>query len=52
MTEQQIESLEKKIYESLMSNPEFGLGEMGDCREEANRIVSEWIKENQIKILN
>ena len=49
MTQQQIESLENKIYESLIANPENGLGEMGACRDEAQRIVSEWVTDNGIK---
>lgn len=50
MTQLQIDSLENKIYESLIANPENGLGEMGACRDEAQRIVSEWVNENGIKI--
>lgn len=50
MTQKQIESLENKIYESLIANPENGLGEMGACRDEAQRIVSEWVNDNGIKI--
>lgn len=38
-----IEQLKDLIYESLMSNEDFGLGEMGSCRDEAERIVEEWI---------
>lgn len=49
MTLLQIKSLENKIYESLIANPENGLGEMGACRDEAQRIVSEWVNENGIK---
>jgi len=48
MTEAQRNNLVTKIYESLISNPEFGLGEMGVCREEAERIVTEWMEENNI----
>lgn len=45
LTDKSRELLESKIYETLMSNPENGLGEMGDCRDEAKRIVDEWIEE-------
>jgi len=51
MRQQQIDALENKIYESLIANPENGLGEMGACREEAQRIVREWVKENDITIV-
>ncbi len=50
MTQLQIDALENKIYESLIANPENGLGEMGACRDEAQRIVSEWVNENGITI--
>lgn len=50
ITEKQFEALQDKIYETLMSNEDFGLGEMGSCRDEAKRIVLEWCEENQINI--
>lgn len=50
LTEEQRSSLVEEIYNSLMSNPEFGLGEMGECRDEANRIVETWIESNHIVI--
>jgi hypothetical protein len=50
LTNKQIEKLEYLIYESLMSNPEFGLGERGECRDEASRIVEEWINDNEIEV--
>jgi hypothetical protein len=34
------------IYNSLMSNPENSLGEMGECRDEAERIVNETFGES------
>ena len=43
-----LESLRNKIYETLISNPDFGLGEIGDCRTEAARIVEEWMDENNL----
>ncbi len=33
--------LEDKIYNALISMPEMGLGEMGACREEAERLTVE-----------
>ena len=42
------DSLRNKIYESLIANPENGLGEINDCRDEAARIVQEWMDENNL----
>ena len=50
ITELQYDDLVHRIYETLMSNEDFGLGEMGSCRDEAKRIVIEWCEENQINI--
>ena len=33
-----------------MSNPEYGMGEMGECRDEAERIVYEWLNKGEIII--
>jgi hypothetical protein len=52
LTQIQVTELQNMIYESLISNPEFGLGEMGDCSEEAERITDEWIENNNITIIN
>jgi hypothetical protein len=60
ITEIQHENLVQKIYENLISLPYFdenneicerGMGEMGETRDEAERIVDEWIKENNISII-
>jgi hypothetical protein len=37
------QDLINRIYDSLISNPENGLGEMGACRDEAERIVNDWL---------
>lgn len=50
LTTKQVEALEQKIFESLMQNPDFGFGEMGECRDEAARIVFEWATENGIQL--
>jgi len=42
------DSLIEKIYQSLIYTPDYGLGEMAACREEAERIVNSWMKENKI----
>ena len=58
ITDQQHENLVQKIYETLISLPYFdeknemverGMGEMGETRDEAERIVNEWMKENEIE---
>lgn len=36
------------IYESLIANPENGLGEMGECQDEAERIADEWMEKEKI----
>lgn len=51
-----VESLEKKIYDTLMNIETFdegeliekGIGDMQECREEAERIVNEWLDENNL----
>lgn len=42
------ESLRNKIYDSLIANPDYGLGEVNECRDEAARIVSDWMDENNL----
>lgn len=49
LTAEQITSLETGIYNSLMDNPENGMGEMGEARDEAERIVREWMEGNDIE---
>ena len=43
-----LESLRTKIYDSLIANPDYGLGEINLCRDEADRIVNEWLDENNL----
>lgn len=51
MTKEQFDELAFKIGNSiLLSNEDFGLGEVGDCMEEGKRIVIEWAKEFNITI--
>lgn len=50
LTQTQVDSLTKMIYESLMNNPDFGFGEMGEIRDEAERIVRDWAEENKIEL--
>lgn len=46
----QYNSLVDKIYSSLIALPEMGMGEMGDCMEEAKIIVHDWMQENKIEL--
>jgi hypothetical protein len=39
---EQTEVLINEIYNSIMAQPDNGLGEMGDVKIEAERIVTEW----------
>ena len=39
------------IYNLLMSNPEMGMGEMGDCHEAAEILVDEWMTDQHVNIL-
>lgn len=57
ITAKQIEALENSIYSTLMASPyvdsdgevmERGMGEMGEARDEAARIVHEWMEESGI----
>lgn len=50
MKQNHINALIDGIYNSIMSNDDFGLGEMGDARDEATRIVMEWIETCNIKV--
>jgi len=49
ITENQYLSLKQCIYESLISLEENGLGEIGDCQDEAERIINEWMEKENIK---
>jgi hypothetical protein len=51
ITQKSYNALTEKIYETLMSNEDFGLGEMGSCRDESERIADEWIEENNIYLI-
>ena len=56
VTEAQIKALENKIYDTLIcghdeEGNEFGMGEMGEVHDTAQEIVSEWVTENNIEII-
>lgn len=52
ITEKQFDSLVGKIYDTLVQAPHIGMGEMGECRDEAKRIVFEWMEEEKITVKN
>jgi len=49
ITEKQYDDLVTRIYNVLISNPEVGLGEMGDCQLAASELVNEWTEANSMK---
>lgn len=51
LSSKQYKALEDEIYNSLMSNPDMGIGEAGECRDEAERIIKAWADAEQITIL-
>lgn len=51
LTTTQVTSLESKIYDLLMQNPEAGMDEMGNCTEAASDVVANWIQENNIQVI-
>lgn len=61
ITEQQYKSLIQGIYDSFMGmevccecgeSPSLGMGEMGAARDEAERIVDEWMETNKITLID
>ncbi len=50
ITEKQYDDLVTRIYNVLISNPEVGLGEIGECTDSAKQIAKEWTDANQIGI--
>lgn len=51
LSKSKYDALVKGIYDSLMNNPDFGLGEMGDCRDESKRVVDEWMEAQGIELI-
>jgi hypothetical protein len=45
-----IDALKLSIYNSLMSMPDMGLGDMADASDEADRIVDDWVEQFFIKV--
>lgn len=50
ITELQFEDLIHRIYETLISSDDMGLGEAALCHEEAERTAIEWCRDNNIKL--
>lgn len=51
LTTTQVASLESKIYDLLIQNPEMDMGDMGNCTEAASDLVANWIQENNIQVI-
>jgi hypothetical protein len=43
-------SLEALIFNSMMANDEMGVGEVNEAMHEAERIVSDWVLMNDVKV--
>ncbi len=39
-----------EIYDSIMAQPDNGMGEMGEARDEAERIIQDWCQKADIAI--
>ena len=50
ITELQRTNLTVMLYNLLISSPEVGLGEIGECEDAAKETVNNWIEENCIKV--
>jgi hypothetical protein len=49
ITKKQYDSLTQSIYDTLITPSCMGMGEMGDCKMEAERIVDKWMEDNGIQ---
>jgi len=47
----QYDDLVHRFYETLMMSDDMGLADIGSCTDEAKSIVDEWIKDNNITII-
>lgn len=47
---EQTEILINSIYTKLLESDEIGLGEIGECKDEATRIVTEWGQQCNIEL--
>lgn len=48
ITNPQYDTLVKEIEDLLMSNPEMGMGEWGECHDAAINVVDTWMEKNNI----
>lgn len=51
ITQAQYDSLRNEIYDLLMSAPEMGMGEMGECHDAAINVVDTWMGKNKITLV-
>jgi hypothetical protein len=52
LTEKQKTSLQEIIFQKLIESDEIGLGEIGECRDEAERIADQWANDNGIVFID
>jgi len=50
LSESQHQSLVSMIFDKLREFEEIGMGEVGECKDEAHRIVREWAEQNEINL--
>lgn len=43
------QSLVDKVYELLMSDPDRGIDQMGECLDAAESLVEDWLRENNLQ---
>jgi len=48
----QYESLRTTIFETLMKCEGMGLADIGECYDEAERIVNQWLKAEGITVID
>ena len=49
ITELQLSDLIKRIYDTMISDPEYGMGDAAQIHDAASSIVYEWMKANDIR---
>ena len=50
ITIKQLDKLETIIYKTLIANPDIQYSEYDICREEARRIIEDWITKADIEV--
>jgi len=52
LTENQKTLLQEIIFQKLIESDDIGLGELGECTDEAERIVEEWAEKANITFID